>query len=94
MTAVRLNANILLKLKMGCIITYKGIYFATILPEHVGQRFFRAFRKFPLGTGFGTIMLIDVGKQIFMQDNVACIENNDQRDLRQAKEVHHAVTGE
>ena len=75
-------------------MAYKGTYFATVLVAHVGKTFFNAFDGFPLASGFGQVMQIDVGKQIFMQGNCPCIENNDQRDIRQAKEAHHAVTGE
>ena len=75
-------------------MNYKGKYFATILPEHVGKTFFNAFDGFPLGSGFGQIMQTDIGKQIFMQGNYPCLENNDQRNLRQAEEAHHAITGD
>lgn len=75
-------------------MSYKGNYFATIQEDHVGKTFFSAFAGFPLGSGFGQVMKVDVGKQIFMQGNCPCIENNEQRDLRQAKEAHHAVTGD
>lgn len=88
------DGNFTLVRGRGGVMTYKRKYFATVSPEHVGKTFFNAFDGFPLGSGFGRIMQIDVGKQIFMQGNTPCIENSDQRDLRQAKEAHHAVTGD
>lgn len=75
-------------------MNYEGKYFATVQKEHVGKTFFNAFMNFPLGSGFGQVMQNDVGKQIFMQRNCPHIETSDQRDLRQAREAHHAVTGD
>ena len=64
---------------------YKGCYMGTVQARDVGKPFFFIKRfDLPVGLGWGKVMPIDVGKEIYMHNRQISIENTDQMLARLA----------
>jgi hypothetical protein len=64
---------------------YKGKYIGTVLAKDVG-RWFDHIKRFemPYGFGWGIVQPIDVGKEIYLVQDMYSIENTDQMLARLA----------
>ena len=68
---------------------YKGTFVLEVTPEHVGKSFDKILNT--LGSGFGRVMPVDIGKRVYKSDGIFQIENEEQRDRRQDSAVEREL---